>query len=342
MDELPSAPKAADTPVARRADGSVLGMFNYMLPSVPRSITRTGKVGAKRNLEGTTVDSFGLETVAREVVVHDGRRSTPPAGLRDEGFQLVTQPLVHIDYYDNDQVLRQYYPECCSLVQKFAGASHVFAFDHNVRSQKGASDGAKLRGEGGSAVQVPAHIVHNDYTLTSAVDRVRQLAKPPKANDTNAPLLNGQPLLPAEMVERALKTGGRFAFINVWRNVRPEPVETNPLALCDGSTANAEDYVTFEIHYADRIGENYFAAHMPRHRWSYFPRMTRDEAILIKQWDSAGALSMIHKGANPEGALSTFSLHSAFVDSTTPPGAPDRESIEVRTVAFFEGPAAKL
>ena len=43
----------------------------------------------------------------------------------------------------------------------------------------------------------------------------------------------------------------------------------------------------FEIHYADRIGQNYFAAHHPDHDWFYFPALTRDEALIIKQWDSA-------------------------------------------------------
>jgi hypothetical protein len=30
-----------------------------------------------------------------------------------------------------------------------------------------------------------------------------------------------------------------------------------------------------------------------------------------------------------------FTAHSAFDDPTTPAGAPDRESIEMRTFAFF-------
>ena len=38
------------------------------------------------------------------------------------------------------------------------------------------------------------------------------------------------------------------------------------------------------------MGENYFAKPSPRHRWFYFPHMEGDEAMLIKQWDSAGPL----------------------------------------------------
>ena len=103
-----------------------------------------------------------------------------------------------------------------------------------------------------------------------------------------------------------------------------------------------EDLVVFEIHYADRIGENYFAKHDARHRWVYWSAMTRDEALLIKQWDSAGELARSRGArADPDGGGSsgggpcTFSFHSAFEDPATPPDAPDRWSIEVRCAALF-------
>jgi len=67
--------------------------------------------------------------------------------------------------------------------------------------------------------------------------------------------------------------------------------------------------------------------------------MARDEALLIKQWDSAGVLARCG-GASAEASDSaapcTFSFHSAFEDPATPPGAPDRWSIEVRCVALYE------
>ncbi len=51
--------------------------------------------------------------------------------------------------------------------------------------------------------------------------------------------------------------------------------------------------------------------------------MTRDEAILIKCYDSR------------KDGRARFSLHSAFADPTTPADAPPRESIEIRAFAFF-------
>ena len=113
---------------------------------------------------------------------------------------------------------------------------------------------------------------------------------------------------------------------------------TRPLALCDAQTVHPDDLVVFEIHYEDRVGENYFARYSPRHRWYYYPALTRDEVLLIKQWDSAGTLAR-SRGARSDGedaaAPCTFSFHSAFKDPDTPADAPDRWSIEVRCAVLY-------
>ena len=112
----------------------------------------------------------------------------------------------------------------------------------------------------------------------------------------------------------------------------------NPLALCDGRTVEPEDLVTFEIHYHDRIGENYFARPSAYHRFYFFPEMTTDEPLLIKQWDSRGALAQskgAHADASGEGPC-TFSFHTAFDPVDKPEDAPDRLSIEVRCAVVYD------
>ncbi len=232
-------------------------------------------------------------------------------------------------------VVEAYYPECTRLVQEQTGATDVFAFDHNVRSVAGKTNKKQI--EGGQ--QAPARVVHGDYTLTSAPQRLRDLAQAPAENDTYRSSLGaGEMLLDAERVERVL-AGRRFALINVWRNIAPEPVQCDPLAFCDAQRVTPEDLVVFEIHYADRVGENYFAKSRPSHRWWVYPEITRDEAILIKQWDSAGTMAR-SEGAWPDSAATdarcTFSFHSAFNDPTTPEDAPPRWSVEVRCLAFYD------
>src|SRR5260221_661248 len=49
-----------------------------------------------------------------------------------------------------------------------------------------------------------------------------------------------------------------------------------------------------------------------------------DEALVFKVFDSA------------KDGRARFTAHSSFVDPTTPSGAPPRQSIEARTLAFFD------
>jgi hypothetical protein len=148
---------------------------------------------------------------------------------------------------------------------------------------------------------------------------------------------NSNSLLQKDLVQEILENG-RFAIINLWRNIALEPVETNPIALCDAATVSTKDLVVFEIHYNDRVGENYFAKHNDKHNWYYYPEITNDEALLIKQWDSKGRFA-ITNGESADSDLtnqpSTFSFHSAFDNTSARADAPDRWSVEVRSVVVY-------
>lgn len=313
--------------VDRRSDGEVVsvpGIMNYNSGSVERTLVRNGRLYAKRNEKGDTVGMEGVEMVPTEVVVNNARLFPgDSATLWTQGFELCESPTVlgHADFYTEQSVIKDYYHECCELVRRATGATVVGAFDHNLRSASGNQSGKQLKG--GNAVQGPATVVHADYTVTSAPDRLQQLGLPLKINDTMRKVLGDKPMFTSEMVEAGLKN--RFMIVNVWRNICDTPVEVFPLAVCDARTATKEDLCVFEIHYEDRIGENYFAAHSPRHQWHYYPKMRREEALLIKCWDSRSDAA--------EGGA--FSLHTAFVDPTSPQGVPDRESIEVRCMCVF-------
>jgi hypothetical protein len=318
-----------------------IGSFSYMSDAAEPSLRRNGKVLTRRDRDGSDAEWKGVVLTARQMPVRDARTlsgSDRPT-LAHNGFEVVDRPLANpgLNFLDNDQVLRAYYPHCEEVVREMSGAVIVRAFDHNVRSAGGKQK--KHRIQGGQQVQGPAHVVHGDYTLTSAPQRLRDLTKPPRENDTLRSILaEGETLLDAGAVERALGSG-RFAIINLWRNIAAEPVATHPLALCDAARVRPEDLVVFEIHYSDRIGENYFAKHSDQHQWYFYPAMTRDEALLIKQWDSKGQLarSAGAQSDSPDPAQPcTFSFHTAFEDPETPPDAPDRWSIEVRCMALYD------
>ena len=315
------------------------GSFNYMADTSTPSLFRNGKVLTRRDRDGSDSGWEGVDREPHAMPVQDARILRNAPTLACNGFELRPRDLgnLEVDFFDQDAVLRQYYPHCAEIVRDACGASLVAAFDHNIRSATGKEGKQRIRG--GQQVQGPAHMVHGDYTLTSAPQRLRDLTRPPRLNDTLRSVLpDGEALLDPGTINEVL-LDGRFAIINLWRSIAKEPVVTHPLALCDAATVQPDDLVVFEIHYHDRIGENYFAKHAEDHGWYFYPDLTRDEALLIKQWDSDGPLAT-SDGAKADAADTdapcTFSFHSAFEDPATPTKAAERWSIEVRCVALYD------
>ena len=228
------------------------------------------------------------------VTIRDGRRLQRRLSLDKEGFALARQPTAVRDFYDDAEVRRVYYPEIERYVRTLLSAEKVVIFDHTVRNTAPEQQAARR-------VREPAASVHNDYTDKSAPQRVRDLLDPEEA-------------------EARLRR--RYVELNVWRPI-DGPVEAWPLAVCDAASVDRRDLVASERRYPDRVGEIYAVTYSPRHRWFYFPRMERDEVLLIKCFDSA------------TDGRARLAVHTAFEDPTTPADAPPRESIEMRMFAFF-------
>jgi hypothetical protein len=214
--------------------------------------------------------------------------------LDRQGFQLVRQETAVRDFYDPAEVKEVYYPEIERLLKEETGAEKVIVFDHQVRNIQLSKQGEKNARE-------YVWLVHNDYTAKSGPRRVQDH------------------LSAAEAEERL---HNRFAEINVWRPIRG-PIESTPLAVCDAGSIEPQDFVPTDFIYRDKVGEVYRFAYNPNHRWFYFPRLERNEVILLKCYDSR------------EDVRARFSAHSAFDDPTTPADAPPRESIEVRALVFW-------
>jgi hypothetical protein len=229
------------------------------------------------------------------VAVHDARQLAEEPKLETAGFTLVEAPSAVRDFYDEQQVKDTYYAEVESLVKKLTGASKVMVFDHTIR------DGRNTRRDD-RGIREPVKRAHNDYTLKSAPQRVRDL-------------------LPAEEAEQRLKK--RYAIINVWRSIAGV-IEEAPLGIVDARSVAFEDFIASDLIYRDRRGETYGVRHNPAHRWFYYPAMTADEAMVFKCYDSA------------TDGRARWTAHSAFDDPTTRPGAKPRESIEIRTLVFFD------
>jgi hypothetical protein len=160
------------------------------------------------------------------------------------------------------------------------------------------------RGE--KQISAPVRRVHNDYTEWSGPQRVRDL-------------------LPAD--EAAKRLPHRFAVIQVWRPIR-HSVESAPLAIADARSLLPQNLIATERRYPDRVGEIYHITYNPDHYWVYFPHMQTNGALVFKTYDSA------------TDGRARWTAHAAFDDPTGAPNAHARESIEVRTLAFFS-PAPK-
>ena len=209
---------------------------------------RNGRVLMHRDPDGNTADTKGIDLESHDLAITNARLLSDDARRTCEknGFELLLRPLANdrLDFTDHLQVVESYYEHCAAIVEEVTGA-RAFAFDHNVRSAGGKENETRIKG--GQAVQGPAHLVHGDYTLRGGPERLTQLAQPPSGNDTLLGVLEaGESLISKDDARRALADGGRFAIINVWRNIAPEPVATHPVALCDGQTVMPEGLVLWD------------------------------------------------------------------------------------------------
>ena len=253
-----------------------------------------------------------------EVAIRDAREVRRRIGLDSHGFVLADHISGVADFRDKDEVEARYQDEACELVQWLTGASRVVARGWMVRTSGDLPPKPeKVVGyQHYGGVQPPAGEVHVDFTRETA-HRV------------------------AERTYRDACPGGpgysRFIATSLWRTFSPPPQDC-PLALCDGRSLREDEGVRNTLHIVDELpsveemvrpmeGEDERIAasvfrYSPEHRWWYFSNMHRDEALLFKFFDS-----------NHDVAWRC--PHTAFWDASQP-GARVRESIEFRSIAFFE------
>jgi len=233
----------------------------------------------------------------REMAIHDGWSRAKEFSIDKHGFALSDFRTSFNKWEDEQAMQKHFYPEVVEFLKETIGAKRVLVFDHTIRTK---ANSASITDEKNTTKRTPVMLVHCDYTSESGPLRVRQLL-----GDEADDLLSR-----------------RVAFINVWKPVH-NIVEERPLAMCDVTSAPAEDFFKLHLHYRDRDGENYVMQHNNKHEWVYFPKMTPEQVILLKTFDSE------------TDGRARFVGHTAFEDPTSPPDAKTRESVEIRTIAFF-------
>lgn len=246
-------------------------------------------------IEGEGEPQRNFDHEVRKTPVTNARLAAATPSLDGAGFTLVERSSSFQDFEDAARIEAEYYMEIEQLVKDVTGAARALAFDHNVRVDSGTRQ-TTYRG------QKPVRSVHNDYTDVSAPKRVNDFLS---------------------VAGAAAHPDARVAFINAWRPLNG-PIHDAHLAVCDARTVPCESLLRAELRYPDRVGEIYYGAFHPAHRWYYFPRMVPSEVLLLKVYDSA------------VDGRARFTPHTAIDDPTAPANAPARESVEVRTIVFFE------
>jgi hypothetical protein len=253
------------------------------------------------------------------VIVRDGMPIRGHFELDVHGFRIARQPTAVADFHDRDEVDRVYEAEVERHVQALTGADKVAARGWMVRTSADLSELAGKKQENyqhSGGIQPPAGEAHVDLNTATA----RRMAE--------------------FTYKKHFPDGAgfrRFLITSYWRTFSPPPQDV-PLALCDGRTSFGGEEKSNTLFVVDEFpeGEALTAAvegeeamiaasifsHSPAMRWWYFSNMTRDDVLLFKFHDSDHS----HAWRCP---------HTAFHDPSFA-DANIRESIEVRSVAFWE------
>lgn len=233
---------------------------------------------------------------AHAVSVKNAREFNDSLDLDREGFRLVQQITQVNDFYDDSQ-LNLYENEVKDLLTKSLNASEIMIFDHTRRSSS-----ASVRSK--RNIRESSSVIHNDYSDASGHVRLKDYLK--SSSNTH----------PDDITDRD------FAIVNVWRSINGTIVN-HPLAMCVATSVPETDLVAVKREGKERMGELQLMLHGPTHEWCYFPKMSINEALIFKTFDSR------------KDGRTRFTAHTAIEDPNAPNDAPARESIETRCFVFF-------
>lgn len=281
------------------------------------------------------VKALRVPRVSVECEVKDVRGFESRYSLDRQGFQWVHWPSAQQTWDDDDEIKRVYYPDCEHLLKKATGASHAFAFSHVLRSEDWAAvmrDIEKYKDNDLESRSANNNYVHSDYSYRGAEQYYHRLVENGKRDD---------------LKHLAAHPRCRWALVNLWRPRKT--IERNALCVADARSISdeelaeqtikwlREDELTEEMKahpgitkYQTGAPDTYIWAVKPprdpaRHKWYYASRMTPDEALLFKMFDSRN-----------DGRARRVP-HTSFPSALDQ--GPPRESVELRAFVFWEDEA---
>ena len=254
----------------------------------------------RRPAAGERPEFTSLPLAGQPVRVTDMRGRADSCSLDVQGFTLVDAPTSVRNFYDRAEVARTYVAEAGELLRSVTGCSATAVLNSPV-----VRVSARV-GERPAGTTFTGDFVHADYNAPSAEVMLRRALPPDEAE------------------ERLRK---RYSIFNVWRAFSGPPQDV-ALGLCDARSVVPADKQDCSITLRLSTGElmtweNLAYLHSGQHRWFYCSDMTADQAYVFRGFDS-------------DPARAEQVPHSAFKDTSCPPDAPPRASIEIRLFAFYD------
>jgi len=280
-----------------------IGYYSFQTGQKPFVFTRPRHEHEKERFKGDSTEE--LDPCEVKVTIRDGR--TRNLTLDKHSFQRFDCPtkMTRQDFFDMEKLKKIYFKEVEALMKKVSGAKEVIIFNHFLRCKDLVS--GTLQDHHSSTLTFST-VVHTDSHPWSAERQRKHFTR-------------GRPEL-----EKC-----RVLYLTSWRNINDTPVLSNHLVMADESSIIKPDDVVVRDHFSfdEKLGDYEILQYglndrnAQRHKWYYYPALTRDEIILHKQYDS---------DMDKEARLC---FHTSAPDPTAPADNPCRASIEVRGLCFF-------
>jgi len=255
-----------------------------------------------------------------EIDVHDIRKFDPQPTLIGNGYQLVDIPtVVTEEQFRASKITEEgkafiedvYFKECKRIIEEVTGgAGLIMPVSFRIREQTGAKEDTNEKIGSVEARYAPRPVAHLDRDPPTAVTVLEDTVGQKKAQEL-------------------LSKYDRWAQVNVWRPIG-NPATMWPLCFINHDRIPDWSYDSHVGHVwsrndprvADRGKKSYdcVVKHDDRYDYHYVSSLKPEECLVFCSFDS------VPKFAVP---------HSAFWDNGAPADAPDRRSIEVRSLVFF-------
>ncbi len=235
--------------------------------SVNYHIKSDGEQAFRFDVDGIVGNLDSPELVQTAVRVTDLRGHTSKVDFDADGISFEQVATKVTDFESSSDWEAVYNNELCDLLRQKISAQEIIVFDHTVRV------------DDPNAARKPARNVHNDYSDSSAQQRLTEILGPTRAREFR---------------------NSDFGFVNVWRPLESS-IKSSPLGFIRPRSMSPEDWVSIELIYSDRRGQILGVAANEAHEWFYLSSMSPDEVAIFTVYDSTDRPHLAHSALDVDG-----------------------------------------